>query len=160
MPTPDCLIASDACLTGLGATCGKQYLHAKFPAQYLDQTKWKIHYLEMIALLVALKTWSHEIKHIRFMVKCDNQAVVEVINNGNTKDRRLQTLLRELTYVCAINESETVATYITSSESRLPDLLSRWYLKDIYQRLFYELTDKEWKQVQVQKQYFNLNTSW
>ena len=131
-PAPDRLIASDACLTRMGAIFENQYIHKQFPEQVVHSQEWKIHHLEMMVLIVALKTWKQRLQGKRFTVLCDNQACVEVINRGATRDGKLLDLLRELTWVCATGEFELVAQYITSEANRLPDLLSRWHLHPKY----------------------------
>ena len=80
-PKPDKVIASDACLQGMGANYGKQYVYSEFP-QPCNTDAYLIVHLELLALIVALKIWKREIQGIRFVVLCNNMAVVEVVNSG------------------------------------------------------------------------------
>ena len=91
--TPDTLVATDACLGGLGGQCGSEYFHVGVPEEFRLQQMGIVH-LELLTLLVALKKWKHRFRGKRFGVNCDNIAVVQVINNGTAKDLLLQKMLR------------------------------------------------------------------
>ena len=122
---PDEIIASDACLTGCGATCGREFFHKEFPATVLVK-EWHINALELLALIVAITVWAKNLTGRRVTVLCDNTATVWVINTGKTRDKVMQMLLRELCYITATNKFEIVAQHIPGVENRLPDMLSRW----------------------------------
>ena len=47
---------------------------------------------------------------------------VFVINQGRTKSRFLKACLREICFLCAVNECELKAVHIEGKENRLPDL--------------------------------------
>ena len=81
-------IELDACLTGIGA-CFQDAVYAyKFTS--VPQT-FSIVHLEMINILVALRLWGHCWKSKKIIIKCDNQAVVSVLNTGKAKDLDLCT---------------------------------------------------------------------
>jgi len=122
---PDEIIASDACLVGCGAICGKEYFHKEFPSRTLKKGL-HINALELLALIVAISVWSAKLKGLKVTVLCDNSATVWVINTGKTRDKTMQALLRELCFVCATNNFEIFARHIPGVENRVPDMLSRW----------------------------------
>ena len=73
-------------------------------------------HLEMLTILISLRMWHEEVKDNRFIIQCDNQACVEIITNGYTKDLKLQNLLRYITMICAAKEMELIPVYIKSSD--------------------------------------------
>ena len=81
---PFCMtIELDACLEGLGAICQNQVYSLKIPKNFEN---YSIVYLEMLNILVALRVWCHHWATHRILLKCDNQAVVSVLNSGKTQD--------------------------------------------------------------------------
>jgi len=123
--SPDEVIASDACLVGCGAICGREFFHKEFPENILTKL-YHINALELLSLVVAITIWSDKLVGKKVTVLCDNSATVWVINTGKTRDPVMQALLRELCYVCALNCFEIVAKHIPGENNRVPDMLSRW----------------------------------
>ena len=74
-------IELDACLQGLGAIYRNQVYAIPIP-QYCDS--FSIVHLEMLNILVAIRVWGNVWKYHRILIKCDNQAVVSVLNSGKT----------------------------------------------------------------------------
>ena len=132
---PDEVIASDACLVGCGATCGKEFFHKAFPESVVDKSL-HINALELLALIVAVSTWARCLKGKKVTVLCDNSATVWVINTGKTRDRVMQGLIRELCYICATNGFEVFARHIPGVDNRVPDMLSRWEVSETLKREF------------------------
>jgi hypothetical protein len=124
---PDKLVASDACLVGCGAVCGREFFHSVFPAFVLNQSL-HINALELLALVVSFRLWSSKLKGKKVSVLCDNEATVWVINTGKTRDTYMQCCLRELCYISAINDIQLYAKHIPGVDNRIPDMLSRWTL--------------------------------
>ena len=78
---PDREIASDACLVGMGAVCGKEYIKSRFPEEF-KPPKYQIAHLEMWAIVVMFKMWGEKLKGKSILVRCDNESVVAVLNAG------------------------------------------------------------------------------
>ena len=92
-PSPDKVLATDACPTGLGEITGQEYFHAEIP-QHLQGHN--IAHLEMMAVLTALKLWGEQLRGTFFWVHVDNEAVATVLNSGASRDLFLQDALREV----------------------------------------------------------------
>ena len=146
---PDQLMATDSCLTGIGAVMGKEYLHSTIPKKIADHQEMNIVHFELIAIIVAIRKWKQALRGKRFILKCDNQAVVGIINNGSAKEKWLQHLLRVFALEAATGQFEVVAEYISSQENWVPNLLSRIHLGSRYKRAFEEIKKPDWTQVQV-----------
>ena len=140
---PDTLVASDACLTGIGGLKGKQYYHLQLPQNYKEQKGMNIVYLELLAILVALRKWGQQLNGKRFALHCDNMAVVQVINNGTARDNLLQKMLRNVAYLCVVGQFEVVAHHILGMDNRVPDILSRLHLGEEYWAQFQELKQED-----------------
>ncbi|CAC5385337.1 unnamed protein product [Mytilus coruscus] len=87
-------------------------------------------------VIVCLKLWGQ--KGRKICIQCDNMVSVQVINQGKSRSRFLQACLREICFICAIKECELRAIHIDGIDNRLPDMLSRWSLSDIYPIQFYK----------------------
>ena len=55
---PDSEVASDTSFKGMGAVCGKEYIKVCFP-EWLSPPKYSIAHMELWAIIVMVKTWSH-----------------------------------------------------------------------------------------------------
>ena len=88
--SPDEVFAPDACLTGCGGCSGSRIFHKEFPADVLVQFPF-IHQLECLAILVAVRLWGSAWKGLRLTVFCDNEAVVQVLNSGKTREPFLES---------------------------------------------------------------------
>ena len=133
---PDCVFATDACLTGCGGVCGRSVFHAPFPDWVLQQFT-AIHQLEFLAFLVAVRLWGALWAGLRVQVYCDNAAVVTVINSGKTSDSLMGTILRNTWLQVSAQEFEIRAVHLPGVTNRLADYLSRWHLDEAkYSGLF------------------------
>ena len=133
---PDCVFATDACLTGCGGICGDRIFHTPFPDEVCQKFS-AIHQLEFIALLVAIRLWGSRWAGLRIQVFCDNEAVVAVINSGKTSDPFMGQILRNMWLSVSSHEFEIKAVHLPGATNRLPDYLSRWHLDSAkYSRLF------------------------
>ena len=94
--TPSKVIHLDACPTGLGAIFDSQVYALPLPAAWHTEN---IAYLEMINILVALKVWHAQWAGLRVLIKCDNQAVVAVLNSGKARDLTLAKYARNIFFV-------------------------------------------------------------
>ena len=73
----------DACLQGLGARCGNEIYSIPLHLGYENMT---IVHLEMLNIIVAIRTWSFSWAGTTIRIHCDNQATVSVFTTDKTKD--------------------------------------------------------------------------
>ena len=97
-PKVDEVIATDTCLIGYGGTYKNQYFRGKFPKELRNKN---IALLEILAVMVALKHWGHEVQGTYFWIHVDNEAVASVLNTGTCRDTAMQDVLREITLLAA-----------------------------------------------------------
>ena len=52
--------------------------------------------LELFELIMAFKIWAPKLAGSRFHIWCDNDAAVQVMSSGRTRDAFMQRCLRQL----------------------------------------------------------------
>ena len=122
-------------MTGLGGRSGGEYFHSEFPSCILQQ-KLHINELELLSVTVALKLWGDNWKGKRIIVFCDNMVSVRVLNSGFTRNKFLQSCMREIAFLSALGEFELKGVHILGVDNRECDLLSRWNLSEHFRHEF------------------------
>ena len=160
---PDGLIATDSCLKGCGGTfiSKKRYFACTFPQDILDGVSG-ITQLECMAVIVALKLWCHELKGLKFVIRCDNSATVSVINSGRSQELFLQQCAREIAFLACKHEFQIHAVHISGLENRLPDFLSRICLDKSYLDKFVSEAPaySSWRRDYISKDMFLFTCAW
>ena len=80
----------------------------------------------MINLLVAIRLWGTQWQSKRIVLKCDNLAVVNVLNTGRSQDSLLCTIARNILMSCAHLDIEVNFVHIAGKVNVVADTLSRW----------------------------------
>ena len=83
-------------------------------------------HLEMANILVAIKTFAKAWNSKKVLIKCDNQAVVNVLRSGWAKDPFLGACARNIWYVAALADFDVQYVHVLGKNNRAVDLLSRW----------------------------------
>ena len=107
---------------GYGAIFGSSWLQGTWPPAW---RQFNIAVLEFYPIVAALKVWGQALCDKRVLFITDNQAIVAVINNQTTKDKKLLFLLRILVLQCLRLNIEFSALYIPSQQNAAADALSR-----------------------------------
>ena len=129
------ILSVDACLQGCGRWMNGRYFHSSFPNFLLDQNL-NNNLCEMLTTVVALKLWGH----LLVVINCDNMVSVRVLNTGAARNSFLQSCLREICYIAALNNFDIKSQHISGCDNRIADTLSRWDLYDKFRRDFKQLT--------------------
>ena len=120
---PDHTTELDACLVGLGGRFKNFVYHLPVVRHYRNLS---IVHLEMINILVAIKVFGHMWHRQLILVKCDNDAVVQVLTSGKTRDPFLATCARNIWQEAAVRDIELKYVHIMGKQNKIADLLSRW----------------------------------
>ena len=157
----DKTFSTDACLEGIGGHCFNRYFHKELPAWVFEMGK-NVHivHLELLAIVVGVRLWKKLLTGQRFVVGCDNQAVVTIINTRRSKNKLLQVLLRELMFALATAEAELFAVHVMGSSNEISDTLSRYHLHVKYQEKFNKLKGSDWEQDVVDDKLLKLSYNW
>ena len=77
---------------------------------------------------MTLKIWAKFWADKKVKIHCDNQAVVEVLTTGKTKDSFLATCARNIWLTTAIFNIEIIVIHVPGKHNQIADLLSRWVI--------------------------------
>ena len=138
--------ATDSSGSGCGGWFRGRYFHKEYPAWLLSNKEIHINELECMAIVVALKTWGHLMKGKKCVIKCDNLVTVTVLTTGRAHNVFTQQCMREVAYLCAINNTVIKTQFIEGISNEIPDSLSRWS-DQRHRKHFYKLT-KELKTIE------------
>ena len=138
-------IELDACLQGLGARWGNEIYSIPVNIGYESMT---IVHLEMLNILVAIRTWGEAWSGTTVRIHCDNQAVVSVLNTGRTRDNILAAISRNILMETAHQDICLRTVHIRGQDNQIADTLSRWYIASGFQsRLVHLLPNHVWVRV-------------
>ena len=109
---------------GFGAVYNKKWLFGVWSKQFL-QKKPSIEYLELYALCCALISWETDLMNCRIIIFCDNQAVVEMVNNTTSGCPNCMILIRLLVINNLKFNRRVSVRFVPTKLNDLADSLSR-----------------------------------
>ena len=89
------------------------------------ERKLHITHLELAAVYNTVRSFLPWLRNRKVLLREDNMAVVHIITNHTSRSRTLMALLRQLWYVCDVNNIELRPQYIRSAANVWADRLSR-----------------------------------
>lgn len=107
---------------GCGALWLDQWIQYKWQDNYAGQA---ISQKELLAVVLACAVWGKEWEDQVILIHCDNEAAVQVVNSGYSKDPQMMHLLRCLFFLKAQFHLEARAEHIPGEENTMADALSR-----------------------------------
>ena len=132
----------DACLQGLGARWGNEIYSIPVNVGHENMT---IVHLEMLNILVAIRTWGKAWSSTTVRIHCDNQAVVSVLNTGRTRDSILAAISRNILMETVEKDIWLRTVHIRGQDDQIADTLSRWYIASGFNsRLVHLLPNHVW----------------
>ena len=123
---PDTILSLDACLKSCGGWSGDEAFHKEFPSWLTQRSDIFINELELITIIVALKTWTYKIRNKNILAYCDNEVSCKVVNAGRANNRFSQACLREICFIMASNNAVLKLVHVAAEKNRISDCLSRW----------------------------------
>ena len=82
----------DTCLSGMGGIWSNRVFSC--PVLRVPGVKFHINHLEVFNIVLALRLWGQFWANASVCVRCDNLAVVQVVQNYKTKDNILASCMR------------------------------------------------------------------
>lgn len=155
----DAIFATDSSLAGCGGQSGQEFFSYTFPPS-IRERHINIAGLEFLAIVIGAKLWAQRCSCQRVAVACDNEAVVNVVNSGRSRDQFLQACARELLFVAAQHDFEIKAVHIPGKSNFLPDLLSRFPLDKTYRLKFEEATGGAYHMLSVTDNLAQFSHNW
>ena len=137
----DVLFTCDPSLHRGGATRFYECTSFPFPRD-IEEFFLHINALELFVLVVAVKIWAPKLAGSRFQISCDNDAAVQVVRSGCTRDAFIQRCLRQLWLTSARYDLDLHVSHIPGVHNVFADCLSRWDADSTFQRKFHELASQ------------------
>lgn len=113
---------SDASDWGYAAVFGPRWLQGQWPVSWKHK---HINVREFIPIFLALDTWGTHFKHSCLTFRCDNKAVVDVLNSGTTRDPDMLMVLRAVTLLTLRLDVNICALHYPGRNNIVADYLSR-----------------------------------
>ena len=126
--TDICLHTDSSAATGhgFGAMFGSQWTIGIWPQEWHDNGLTSdITILEYFPILVAVHIWGRQLANKKVLFKCDNQAVVNIINNQTSKSDRVMVLVRAFMLQWLKLNIVFMAEHVPGSKNLITDSLSR-----------------------------------
>lgn len=143
-------LAIDASLHRVGGVWGSRVYSAVIP-NCMKTESYNICHFEMINIMIALKLWYKDWAkhHIQFFV--DNEAVVQIMNSGKTKDKLLAMFARNIWFITSTFDITISVRHIPGRKNNIADLLSRWSnQKSDFEKLNTLIGNPYWEEIPAQ----------
>ena len=114
---------------GFGAYCGPEWTWGQWDQSFCEWAQPSIEYLELYAVTVAVLNWLQLFQNKRIVLFCDNEAVVNMINNASSSCRNCMVLIRMIVLESLVLNTRVFARYISSKNNGKADALSRLQFK-------------------------------
>ena len=120
---PAAVVTSDASGNwGCGAYCGTNWFMLEWLGLF---SGCHITVEELVPIVVAAMVWGPSWRGKTILARCDNIAVVAIVNHGSSKNAEAMQLMRCLSFIAATFDFRLVATHIRGRDNILADALSR-----------------------------------
>ena len=120
---PHCTVTSDASgKWGCGAFCGPCWFQLRWTGPIAES---HITVKELVPIVLAAAVWGRLWVGKTILARCDNAAMVAIINQGNSKEPECMHLMRCLSFIAAQFSFNMVASHIKGTENDLADAISR-----------------------------------
>ena len=110
---------------GFGCVYHREWAWGRWSEDFMGNCNLSIEYLELGALVISIFIWSEKIKNKHFIVFCDNEAVVNMVNNFTSSCRNCRVLVRKLMTRCLDFNFRIITKHVKTSENGIADFLSR-----------------------------------
>ena len=108
-----------------GGLFDDQWFFGQWDAEFMNQAKPSIAYMELFALTAGILIWTDKLKNKRITIHCDNQSVVQMINNTSSSCKNCMYLIQLIVLTVLIHNRRVFATYVSTKDNGPADSLSR-----------------------------------
>ena len=115
---------------GCGAAWKNEWIQYPWDHIWVDQN---IATKELLPILFAVAVWGSQWRSKHLLVRCDNMAVVQILNAQNCKDQSLLYLMRCLHFFLALYDIRLRARHVEGTKNLIADAISRNLLQVLRQ---------------------------
>ena len=101
-----------------------------------------INALELFVLVMAVRLWAPKLAGSRFQISSDNDAAIQVVRSGRSRDAFMHCCLRQLWFTSARYDLELYVSHIPGVHNVFADCLSRWDADSYFPRKFHDLASQ------------------
>ena len=98
--------------SGIGGWCESEWFSAECDPLFFQLNNPSIAYLELFVVTVGVKLWLSKFMNRRIIIRCDNQAVVTMINNSTSSCKNCMVLIRIIVLECMVQNMKLHCIYI------------------------------------------------
>lgn len=116
---------------GFGGFFHNAWFQGKWePHQQINKSKGiSIDWQEYFPIVIACELWGAQWANKRITFRCDNTAVVAILNSKSSKAPRIMDLVRHLTLLTLIHNFSFTAQHVPGSSNKIADALSRFQME-------------------------------
>ena len=117
---------------GFGAVFGNMWAHGVWPEMWhMSGITSDITVLEMFPILVSLVVWGPYLPNKKIRFRCDNEAVLHILNTMTSRSEKKMILVRATTLECMKHNMVIKITHIAGKTNVLCDLICRLCTSEI-----------------------------
>ena len=110
---------------GFGCRFNKDWAFHQWENGFIVDKDPSIEYLELYALCVGVFIWSDRLRNHRFILYCDNESVVNMVNHISSGSKHCMYLIRKLTRRGMDYNFRVFCCHIYGKNNEISDALSR-----------------------------------
>ena len=113
---------------GFGGICGSEWMQCKWSLALLAKDP-SIEYLELFTVVVSVTLWGNRFANLCICMFCDNQRVVQMINNSTSSCKNCMVLIRKLTLMSMERNLRVFAKFIKTKDNCFAVSLSHFQMQ-------------------------------
>ena len=117
--------ASKNARLGFGGWYESEWFAQKWDESFICSEDPSIAYLELYALTCSFLLWANQFRNRRILVNCDNQGVVQIVNNTTLGCKNCMVLIRLIVMESMVQNVRLYVKYVSSAMNEIADALSR-----------------------------------
>ena len=107
-----------------GVICDKEWSFIKWDPSFMKQFNPSIQYLKLFGVLIGFLNWGYKFSNKRITIACDNQSVVDMINNSSSTCKNCMILITILILQALKVNIRVSAVHLPGCENEFCDALS------------------------------------
>ena len=110
---------------GYGCFFRRSWIVNQWEPGFVEKMDPSIEFLELFAVCVGIFTWTNTLKNRCFIVYCDNESCVKMLNNTSSGSKHCMTLIRNLMKRALRYNFRVFAHHVKGVDNTFSDSISR-----------------------------------